>query len=156
MYFSFLPQFGILYPHCDCNLISTKESILQRSPLQSTTRNEGHRKSSPQFLERSSHSHFLNKLSWELQASPKLIFPGRIYLCSPQLQSCRLSALSFSSSLFSATGKSLCPTAHFTSQQLDQLAPGLKKLKKKLRKCPTLAREGGDYTHQWDTNPVQT
>lgn len=120
-HFSFLPPFGILCPHRDRNLISARESILQHLPLQNTTRREGHsRKSSPQCQERRHHSRFLGKLAWDLWASPKLIFPGRFYVRSPQLQSCRLSALRRSSSpLFSAKGVSLWPRGNVTSQQLD-------------------------------------
>lgn len=83
-YFSFLPPFGVLYPHRDCNLISTKESILQHLPLQNTTSREGRsRKSSPQGQERRDHSHLLGEPAWELWASPKSIFPCRLYICSP-------------------------------------------------------------------------
>lgn len=74
-HFSFLPPFGILYPHRDCNLISTKESILRHFPLQSTSTREGpNKKSGLQGQERSEHQPLPGKQPWELWEWQKKTF----------------------------------------------------------------------------------
>lgn len=118
-HFSFLPPFGILYPHRDCNLISTKESILRHFPLQSTSTREGpNKKLGLQGQGRSEHQPLPGKQPRELREWQKNIFPGRLPACSPALPQAA-----------SPRGAARLSSAHrghlaaLPSQQLHQPAP---------------------------------
>lgn len=109
-HFSFLPPFGILYPHRDCNLISTKESILRHFPLQSTSTREGqNKKSGLQGQEWSKHQPLSGKQPqelWEWQKKKHFsrqapcVFPCPPAGCQPQ---------GSSSPLLCAKGAPRCP-----------------------------------------------